>query len=395
MSSKPLSGLTVVDLSRLLPGPLAARLLADLGARVVKVEEPRTGDMVRHAPPRVAGESALAHLLLAGVESVALDLKSPTARDLLLDLLGRADVLLDTFRPGTLKRLGLDPEELQERFPELVICSLTGWGEDGPYARRAGHDVTYQAVAGSLAPTASMPAVPVADVVGAWSAVASILAALVEKQRTGRGSRIDASLFDAAVHANLTAWASEAGGPREVGEALPLTGALPCYGLYRARDGGYLAVGALEPHFWRRFCEVVGRPDLLRIQLRDDEASRAEVARLVGERTREEWRRLLSTHDLPIEPVLSAAEALAHPQTQARDLLSFSPEGRPRLAYPARLDGERPGRGGDLPELGESTEPLVEELGGEASTLSRRARRRRGVGRRFSLRRLFLGWWLR
>ena len=214
----PLSGVTVVDLSRYLPGPFAAHLLASLGARVLKVEEPTLGDPVRFAPPFVGGRSALAAPLLAGVESVALDLKKPAARAVLEDLLEDADVLLESSRPGTLARWGLEPETLRRRFPRLVICSLSGWGQDGPVAGRSGHDLTYQAVAGTLAPTATMPAHPWADLVGGWSMCGSVLAALVERGRTGAGTWIDAALFDAAVHANLLGWAGDADRPRAAGE---------------------------------------------------------------------------------------------------------------------------------------------------------------------------------
>jgi alpha-methylacyl-CoA racemase len=282
MPSTPLAGTLVIDLSRHLPGPLAAHLLADLGARVVKVEEPREGDPVRLAPPvvrsRSGGRSSLAALLLSGVESVALDLKKPAGREVLERLLDGADVLLETLRPGTLERLGLPPAELRKRFPRLVVCSLSGWGQDGPRAHRAGHDLTYQAVAGALAATAAMPAYPAADVTGAWSAVASILAALVERGRTGEGSWIDASLYDAALHLNLIGWAAEAPiesaseaavGPatkaegrrsRRLGEPHGLAGALPCYRLYRTADGGLLAVAPLEERFWRGSASSPVRP---------------------------------------------------------------------------------------------------------------------------------------
>ena len=387
MAARPLAGLLVVDLSRLLPGPLAAHLLADLGARVVKVEEPGLGDPVRQAPPFVRGKGALAALLLSGVESLALDLKRPAAREVLAALLGRADVLLATFRPGGLARLGLGVEELRRRFPRLVVCSLTGWGEDGPQAGKAGHDLTYQAVAGMLAPTATMPAAPVADLAGAWSAVVAILAALVQRGRTGRGASIDASLYDAALHANLAAWAAQAGGPRAVGERLALTGALPCYDLYRTADGAVLALAALESKFWRRFCRLVGRRDLARRQYSTDPAVRGQVAGVVASRTRHQWERLLEGQDLPIEIVLSAAEAAAHPQARARQVLSQGPDQLPRLAFPARLDGERPAAPGALPGLGEHTEPLLAELDLPAAALPPRQRRAAGIGRRPSIRR--------
>ena len=380
--ASPLSGLLVVDLSRLLPGPLAARLLADLGARVVKVEEPSLGDPIRMSPPVRDGVGALAAILLSGVESIALDLKQPAAREVLERLLERADVLLESFRPGTPARFGLAPAELRARFPRLVICSLTGWGQDGPYAARAGHDLTYQAVAGSLASTAAMPAVPVADQIGAWSAVTSILAALWERQRTGEGRHIDASLLDAGVHANLVGWALEADGRKAVGQRLPLTGALPCYNLYETADGRLLALAALEPHFWRRFCLAAGREDLIRRQYSSSPTARRQVKELIRGRMLAEWMELAIREDVPAEPILSAAEARAHPQVAARALLDSGPEGLPRLAFPARLDGERPKSGDRVPNIGEQTKALLAELG-----VSRQAAKAEGVGRRFSFKR--------
>lgn len=393
--SGPLFGTVVVDLSRHLPGPLAAHLLADLGARVVKVEEPRTGDPARLAPPVVRSSeglrSSLAALLLSGVESVALDLKEPAARRVLEDLLERADVLLETFRPGTLGRLGFPPETLRERYPRLVVCSLSGWGQDGPYAARAGHDLTYQALAGALAPTAATPAYPAADLTGAWAAVTSILAALLERQRTGQGTWIDTSLYDAALHLNLVGWANEARRAASPGEPHGLAGALPCYRLYETADGRHLAVAPLEEHFWRRFCEAAGRPDLVpdlvEAQYREDVASHDRVAALVAGRTLAEWRELLAEVDVPVEPVLSAAEAASHPQAAARGVLETAADGIHRLAFPARFGGTRPRAATAYPELGEHTDAVVQELAGEAATMTRRQRRRAGIGRRRSFRR--------
>jgi alpha-methylacyl-CoA racemase len=378
----------VVDLSRLLPGPLAAHLLAGLGCRVVKVEEPALGDPVRQAPPRRAGTGALAALLLSGVESVALDLKQPAGREVLERLLERADVLLESFRPGTLERLGFPPGELRSRHPRLIVCSLSGWGQSGPYASKAGHDLTYQAVAGGLAPTAppAMPAAPLADLTGSWSAVASILAAVIARERTGEGTHIDASLFDAAVHSNLVSWASAAGGERKVGESLALTGALPCYNLYRTADGHLLALAALEPHFWRRFCDAAGRRGLIRLQYSTKPRARRRVASVIRRRTRAEWLELLARVDVPAEAVLSAAEARAHPQTRERGVLAEAPDRLPRLAFPACFDGERPRSGDSVPALGEHTEAVLAELGMED------ARKRPGIGRRFSLRRILSRW---
>jgi alpha-methylacyl-CoA racemase len=384
--ASPLAGLLVVDLSRNLPGPLTARLLADLGARVIKVEEPREGDPVRTAPPVREGIGSLAAILLSGVESIALDLKQPAGQEILGRLLERADVLIEGFRPGTLARLGFPPEELRTRYPKLVVCSISGWGQEGPYAARAGHDLTYQAVAGTLAPGASMPTALLADLTGAWSAVTSILAALLERQRTGEGRRIDAALLDAGVHANLVGWAVEAGGRKGVGDRLPLTGALPCYNIYETSEGRLLAIAALEPHFWRRFCLAAGRKDLIRLQYLDSARARRKVGDLIRSRTLAEWMDLAGREDIPAEPVFSAAQAREHPQILARNLLSRGPDNLTRLAFPARFDGERPrAAGAKVPGLGEQTQALLAELG-----VPKEAAREAGVGRRFSWRR-----WLR
>lgn len=384
----------MVDLSRLLPGPLAAHLLADLGARVIKVEEPILGDPVRYAPPKKGETSALAALLLTGVESIALDLKTEAGRQVLNRLLERADVLLETLRPGTLERLlGMGPQELTGRHPRLVVCSLSGFGASGPYASRAGHDLTYQALAGTLAATeelAAAPAVPLADLAGAWSAVSSILAALLQRGRTGQGTVIDASLFDAAVHANLTAWAAEVERPHGAGEPLQLTGRLPCYRIYDTSDGGHLALAALEPHFWKRFCRAAGRSDLEDRHLDPSPEARAEVARLVASRTREAWRRLMEEEDIPAEPVLSAAEAAGHPQTKARGVLGER-DGLPSLAFPAVIGGRRPRARRRFPALGEHTRTLLAELGFEGGFLAR-MKRGRGVGKEWSLKRLLARW---
>lgn len=386
--ARPLAGLTVVDLTRYLPGPLAARLLGDLGARIIKVEEPSLGDPSRQAPPVEAGQSSLATLLLSGHESLALDLEQPLAREALADLLEAADVLLESFRPGVLASWGFDPADLRRRFPSLVICSVSGWGQDGPLVRRAGHDLSYQAIAGSLASTATMPAVQVADMVGAWSAATSVLAAMHQRSRGGGGSWIDQSLHEAAAHSAITAWAAEASGPKAVAEALPLTGSLPCYSLYPTRDGGHLALAALEPKFWRRFCQAVDRPGLISKQYSGDPAVRREVAELVVGRGRQEWAELMFQHDIPAEPVLSAAEALDHPQMRARGLLSTAADGFLRLGFPALFDGQRPRSRSSFPLLGAHTDRLVGELG-LAAGIGRTSRRRGGIGKRFSIRRWF------
>jgi alpha-methylacyl-CoA racemase len=386
MSATPLADHLVVDLSRHLPGPYATRILRDLGARVIKVEEPTLGDPVRQAPPRRRGAGALAAALLAGVESIALDLRRDGARRVLERLLAGADVLLESSRPGGLERLtGAGPEAMASRHPRLVVCSISGWGQSGPHRLRTGHDLGYQAVAGSLAPVEGMPALPAADLLGGWAAAAAILAALVERGRTGRGAVIDAPLLDAAGHGNLMAWVEETDTRRGVGEPLALTGAYPCYNVYATRDGGRVAVACLEPVYWQRFCKLVGRRDLISRQYRRDAESRRQVATVLAGRDRRDWEELFAANDLPAEPVLSAAESRTHAQVRERQLLREGGDGLPRLAYPAHIDGRRPRAPERLPRVGEDTEAILAELGCPEAALGRRARRAAGIGRRRTL----------
>jgi alpha-methylacyl-CoA racemase len=385
-AAAPLRGIRVVDLSRYLPGPLVSRLLADLGAEVVKVEEPKLGDPSRMAPPLVSGRGSLAALLLSGHRSIALDLKKETARNVLEDLLLSADVLVESFRPGVLESMGLAPARLRELCPSLVICSVTGFGQEGPHAHRAGHDLTYQAIAGSLASGAGMPSVQVADIVGAWGGALAVAAALLRRQQTGEGAHVDLALLDAAGHAAITAWAAEADGEKGRGEPLPLTGALPCYDLYRTRDDRTLALAALEPKFWATLCAALGEKELVRQQYSGDPAVRRRVEQLVRQRTSAEWAAVMDELDIPAEPVLSLAESLGHPQVRARGMVARGADGLYRLGFPALFDGQRPLAAERFPELGGDTEALLHEHGLD-SGLSRGDRRRGGIGQRFSFRR--------
>ena len=338
-AAEPLGGRVVVDLSRHLPGPLTARMLANLGARVIKVERPPHGDPVRAAP-------GLADLLLGGVESVALDLGEERGRRVLAALLTRADVLLESFRPGRLSAFGFGPDELAGRWPRLVVCSISGWGATGPRAADAGHDLTYQAAAGAVA--ASMPNAPAADLLGAFAAVAAIAAALARTAATGRGCVIDASLYDAARLAAVVQ-----------SSVPPLSGVFPCYRIYSTSDGRRFALAVLEEGFWRAFCRAARRPDLEPLQYRPDAASHAAVADLFARRTADEWQELCRRHDVPGETVRGVDEARADGQASARGLELAAG----LLPFPALLDGRRPAAPGAVPEVGRDTAAVLLELG--------------------------------
>lgn len=390
--ARPLDGLLVVDLSRHLPGPFAARMLANLGARVIKVEEPEFGDPLRGAPPFRRGHSVLAESLLSGVESIALDLKREGGREVLGAMLDAADVLLETFRPGTLARFGFPPPVLRQERPRLVICSISGWGSSGPDAVRSGHDLSYQARAGALASTGRIPNVPSADLQGAWSAVSGICAALFSRERTGQGAWIDASLFDAAIVGNVTniaASLTSAGPPDDGPTTGPLTGALPCYRLYRTADKKLFALAALEERFWRSFCEAAGRSDLVRLQFRQAPAAHRAVAELMASRTADEWAVLCEERDLPGEVVATPAEALAGEQAIERGLAAPGSGGIP---FPALLEGERPEASGVFPRLGQHTREVLREFSPGRLEAGRRQRVTAGIGPRLSFRRSIRGW---
>jgi alpha-methylacyl-CoA racemase len=288
---EPLAGLLVVDLTRYLPGPFASRELLRLGARVVRLEAPG-GDPLRELAP------AWHDALNAGKESVEIDLKADPAAG--RELCARADVVLESFRPGVVERLGIGPADLPER---VVYSSFSGFGPDD---LRAGHDLNYQGWAGLLADTApAMPPVQVADLGAALRAVAQILAALLERERTGRGRRIVVS---------LTHGAHELAAHRLGGEPLPrlLTGGLACYRIYATGDGRHLTVAALEPRFFRRLCELIGRPELAERQWQPDQEPLAdELAEAFAAKPLATWLELFDGEDVSVGPVATLEEAAA------------------------------------------------------------------------------------
>jgi alpha-methylacyl-CoA racemase len=292
---QPLSGMLVVDFTRYLPGAFASRELLELGARVVCVEPPG-GDPMRGTAP--AWDAALR----AGKASLEVDLKRDPAPA--LELMRTADVVLESFRPGVASRLGVGPEHAAER---TVYCSITGFGVGGRHEQRAGHDLNYLGWAGALSDTApGLPPVQIADfAAGALGAVAKILAALLERERTGRGARVVVSM----THGSHRLAAHRLGG-----EPVPrmLTGGLACYRIYETADGRHLTVAALEPGFFRRLTELLGRPELAERQLNADQESLAsELAAVFRGRPLAEWLEVCDGEDVCVGPVATLAEAAA------------------------------------------------------------------------------------
>jgi len=381
----PLDGIRVLDLSRLLPGPYATLVLADLGADVVKVEDPSGGDYARWMPPLAGRQSGIFHALNRNKRSLALDLRRPGGTEALRRLAARADVLVESFRPGVMDRLGVGWEALSRDNPRLVLCSISGYGQTGPYRLRAGHDLDYVALAGVLAlnggPEAPRPlAVQVADVAGgSWPAVAGILAALLRRAATGRGGHVDVAMAEGALGmlALQQGMADARGEPLRRGAEM-LNGGWACYGVYRTRDGRFAALAALEPKFFAAFCEAVGRPELAERQYDEGGGPRAELEAIFAARTRDEWAAFAEAHDACVMPVLEGDEPRRDPQLAGRGNfveIETPWEGRamPGLASPVRLDGAAPPRR-PAPDLGADTERVLAEAGfAEAEVAALRA----------------------
>jgi crotonobetainyl-CoA:carnitine CoA-transferase CaiB-like acyl-CoA transferase len=332
--SLPLDGLRILDLSRLLPGGFCSLLLADLGADVLKVEDTGMGDYVRWAPPYYEGaeDSAKSALFLAlnrNKRSIRVNLKEDGGRDVLLRLAREYDVLLESFRPGVLDRLGVGYERLREENAGLVYCAITGYGQDGPYRDRSGHDMNYLGLTGLLGLTGDREGPPVqaagqiADLGGgALMAAVGILSALRERDRSGEGQLVDVSMTDGSL-----AWLAMVAGryladgePPERGDP-ELAGALVCYRPYACADG-WVTLGALEPKFWAAWCTGVGREDLIEKQFeRPGSPTHVEVEAIFMERTRQQWQAFASEHDCCLEPVLELDEALDSELVRARGMV--------------------------------------------------------------------------
>lgn len=342
----PLLGLRILDLTRLLPGPLGTMLMADMGAEVIKIENPNSPDYVRMFPPHVHDESVHYLAYNRSKKSVLLDYTTPEGRETLLTMLETADVVVEQFRPGHLDRLGLGYETAKTRNPRLIYVSVTGYGQTGPYAHLAGHDLNYLGLSGVLSLTGdpgeapTVPGVQLADIMGgSYGCVMGTLAAVYARERTGKGQHVDISMTDCVMPLLSVAQALFAGtGNVPERGRMPLSGGQPNYGVYRCADepdaqgivsARYIALGTLEPKFWQKFCTLVGRPNWLMFMLPQSPGERADykaqVQALVAERTQAEWVQLGTEHDLLITPVLTLDELPNDPHLQARQMIDSRP----------------------------------------------------------------------
>ena len=378
--SKPLDGFRILDLTRLLPGPAMSMHLADLGADVIKVEDTGEGDYMRGFPPLARNDAgfevnAAFENINRGKRSIRIDLKQAQGRELLLRLVATADALVEGFRPGVMDRLGLGWDVLKQCNPKLVFCSLTGYGQSGPLALKAGHDLNYCAMTGVLDQiradgTPAMPNLQIGDLLGGTlTALSALLAALLGVQKTGRGSRVDVAMTDGLLVHHVFPHGDLDSGCTPVAGATLLTGGAPCYRTYDTADGRQLAVGALELKFWQAFCDAAGLPDLrdrhwalgLAPGSREAEEVAHQVAARVRGKTLSDWEAVFARVDACVTPVLTPAEALAHPHHLARGLVHRRGQVTavgPLAAIDAHGIAER-----RAPRAGEHTCELLTELG--------------------------------
>lgn len=370
---RALPGVRVLEIGGMVATPYCGQVLADLGADVLKLELQGHDDPARELPDRLGDQAAVFAMLNRNKRSVAVDLAHPEGREVFYRLVRTADVLLDGLLPGELDRMGAGYEAVVRQAPRILYCSITGYGQDGPYAQRPGRDCNFAAVSGLLhADTRpSPPPVPLVELAGALFAAVSILAALRARDRTGQGQHLDLSLTEAAValsalHYGLY-WAR--GGPPEAPG--PFDGGCPGYGIYATADGRHLSLGAIDDRHWRRLCELVGRPDLAGDRQGAEpgrrEAIQAALVATIGQRTRDEWVDLLADDEVCAAPVLNLYEAMHDPHLVHRGVFTALPlpgGGRQHhVAFPVRLPAtparlERP-----PPRKGEHTEVVLTELG--------------------------------
>lgn len=322
----PLKGIRILDLSRLLPGPLATQLLAGLGAEVIKIENAESPDAIRNYPPLLSGQSVFYLALNSGKRSLTLDLYKEEDKALFCQLIQTADVVMESFRPGVMEKIGIDYEKMRTLNPRIIYVSVTGYGQSGPYAQAAGHDLNFIGYSGLLGMTgADTPIIPggqVADVAGgAYMAVIATLTAMRNRDLTGKGEHVDVAMLDGLLPMMSLLWAESAQQPVQRGKAL-LSGGLPNYNIYKCKDEKWVALGALEPHFFRNFCTLIGKEAWMQWlspvgnhpQLLSDALTATFLTR-----TRAEWMALVEGKDTCLTPVLAIEELSADPHLLHRN----------------------------------------------------------------------------
>jgi len=375
--SLALEGIKILDLSRLLPFNYCTLMLADLGAEVLKIEEPKIGDYMRWLPPKLKKENAVFLMANRNKKSMTLNLRNERGKEILRQLVKEYDVLFESFRPGVMNRLEVGYEDLKKINPGLIFCSSTGYGQDGPYSNRPGHDMNYISVAGILEATGRhtgapvIPGIPVADMsIGIFSAF-SILAGIIARDRTGKGQYIDISMTDCMVSYNMVNIANYVASkqPRG-GEVLGIAGETPCYNVFKTRDGKFISLGNIEDKFWINLLKLIGREDLTEYQFATGERQKRamdELKQVFLTRTRKEWLDLLEGTDTCYAPVNDIEDLITDPHVKHREMLlktEHPVEGEiVTVGFPFKFS-ETPAKiRTPSPALGQHTEEILKALG--------------------------------
>jgi alpha-methylacyl-CoA racemase len=374
----PLVGIKILDLTRLLPGPLATQMLADLGAEVIKIEDPKAPDYTRHFFPQKGGMAISFITLNRSKKSLALDLKSEKGRKIFYDLAKEADIVLDSFRPGVLAKMGLDYDTVKTINPRIIYVAVTGYGQTGPYAQAAGHDINYIGYTGLLSLNGTqengpvMPAVQIADIAGgSYPTVIACLSALLARQTTGEGQFVDVAMTDCTLPLMSMSLAETLNFGQTFGREEPfLSGGLAHYNLYKCADGEYVALGSLEPKFWQGFCMLINKPDWIARMLPQKEtvaALKQDLTALFLTKTRDEWVALAAQVDICLTPILNTHEVESNEHIRARGLIveSEHPEyGKVKgINQPIQFSGTPTAPGWAAAKMGEDNDAILKEMG--------------------------------
>jgi len=385
--SLPLEGVRILDLSRYLPGPFCTQILADFGAEVIKVEDPKGGDLGRSLTPCIEGESARFYTVNRNKKSISLDLRKKEGKAIFKKLVASADVVVDQFRPGVMAQMGLGYDQLREINERLIYCAITGYGLTGPLRDVAGHDLNYLSLAGVTGLTGTyqgppaMSGVQIADIAGGTLyAVIAILLALASREKNGKGQLCDVAMLDGSISLlayTLGEWSGWGRLPERGNDVL--TGGYACYNVYQTKDNQYVSLGAVEDKFWAEFCERIGRPEYIKMQW--DTAQQPEVIADVKEimrgKTRDEWVEFFASSDICFTPVLTLEEMCEQPQVVAREMIlklrnvMNSGKDVALTGVPVKLS-ETPGKAVlTFPKLGEHNEEILTAMGFSAADMER------------------------
>ncbi|MCO1333418.1 CoA transferase [Microbulbifer sp. OS29] len=381
MNSPPLQGLKVLDFSTLLPGPYATMLLADLGAEVLRIESPTRPDLLRGFPPMVGGDTSVsaAHATInRNKRSLALNLKSPQAKNVIQRLLQQYDIVVEQFRPGVMDKLGFGYSVLREHCPNIIYCSITGYGQTGPLKQRAGHDINYLALSGLASYSGnrnggpSLSGTQIADIAGgSHHAVMSVLAAVYQRQRTGKGSHIDISMTDCSFALNAISGANALALNSSPELESELLNGGSYYDYYCTSDNRYLAVGSLEPQFAEQFFGKIGHLEWLGriVQQDQQDALKQDIADIIATKTQKEWITAFQDIDACVEPVLNFIEAANSELLQSREMICEVNGHLKQINTPFRFNGSKPQPNNPGATLGEHNQAILKELGYSAEEI--------------------------